>query len=262
MFLAASSRKRNPLSQKEREMRAYFSRKIFLISYKHNVGCIRFDVFQSTADKTQTIVFLPLAKGPPTRYPCNTSTRGQSGFLVRYTPVYHRRVRSALFIYRCLPTALVTTGIPRGPPPTRVSRGNLARRDPSGISNFDHHHLPDAIRDRRFAYNCARVSHTRDRIDLRASNNVIRETPLIAHVILGPRITPVEALPFASLALFRWVRRQPIFPWLSPSFFHPLPFSPVERRSPIPAKVPCVCQKCLPLANSAQGRANWHQLRP
>lgn len=95
--------------------------------------------------------------------------RGQSGFLVRYTPMYRRtaRVRSALFIYRCLPTALVTAGIPRGPPPTCVSRGNLARRDPSRISNFDHHYLPDTIRDRRFAYNCARVSHMRDRIDLR-----------------------------------------------------------------------------------------------
>lgn len=120
-----------------------------------------------------------LLQNPPTRYPCNTSTRGQSGFLVRYTPRYRRtaRLRSTLFIYRCLPTALVTAGIPRGPPPTCVSRGNLARRDPSRISNFDHHHLPDAIRDRRFAYNCARVSHTRDRIDLRADNNVIRESP-------------------------------------------------------------------------------------
>lgn len=90
-----------------------------------------------------------------------------------------------------------------------------------------------------------------------------KHSPIIAHVILGlrrdytrrfaalrPRARyfgargfvdiPVPVAVIVTYALF-----------FSFSFFH-------QVQEPAPS----VCQKCLPLANSVQGRANWHQLRP
>lgn len=189
--------------------------------------------------------------------------------LVRYTPIGPQEFDRELFIYRCLPTALVTVGILGIAAYTRrVTRRQIIQEG---------HGTPNSLSD-AFRTSAMKLSHTITR-DLHAERPNAKPVPdLRATMLLVHRANVHHQLytytdqrrdarrlrnfRFARItlrftssrrehsALFRFARGfvdhlSLVFLWLSCRPF-------LDRVS-----------KVLPLAaNSAQGQANWHQLRP